>query len=87
MREDPTERSSRYLETMAEALARLKTRKLPAAVSEKHVDRVLEMVQGYTRDARHYATTEKPVTALACIAYAEGLLDALKFLEIVDLKE
>ena len=85
MREDPAERSSKYLETIAEALKRLKTRKLPAAVSEKHVDRVLEMVHGYTRDARHYVKSEKPVTSLACIAYAEGLLDALKFLELVDL--
>jgi hypothetical protein len=24
------------------------------------------------------------VTSLACIAYAEGLLDAIKFLELVD---
>ena len=85
MREDPTERSSRYLETMSEALKRLKTRKLPVAVSEKHVDKVLEMVHGYTRDAKHYVNAEKPVTSLACIAYAEGLLDALKFLELVDL--
>ncbi|HEY4656886.1 MAG TPA: DUF357 domain-containing protein, partial [Candidatus Bathyarchaeia archaeon] len=39
----------------------------------------------YTRDAKHYVNAEKPVTSLACIAYAEGLLDALKFLELVDL--
>lgn len=85
MREDPTERSSRYLKTMSEVLKGLKTRKLPVEVSEKHVERVLEMVHGYTRDARHYVKSEKPVTSLACIAYAEGLLDALKFLELVDL--
>lgn len=85
MKEDPRERSSKYLETMAEALKRLKTRKLPAEVSEKHVDMILEMVHGYTRDARHYVNSEKPVTSLACIAYAEGLLDALKFLDLVGL--
>ena len=27
---------------------------------------------------------KKPVTSLACIAYAEGLLDALKFLELIE---
>lgn len=85
MKEDAGERSSRYLDTMAEALKRLKARKLPATVQEENVDRVLEMVQGYTKDARHYANRNKPVTSLACIAYAEGLLDALEFLELVDI--
>lgn len=85
MREDPAERSSKYLETTAQALRRLKTRKLPATVSQTHVDRVLEMVHGYTRDARHYLESKKPVTSLACIAYAEGLLDALEYLELIDL--
>ena len=85
MVEDPAERSSRYLKTTTEALKSLKTRKLPVTVSQKHVDRVLELVQGYTRDARHYVESRKPVTSLACIAYAEGLLDALKFLELIDI--
>ena len=85
MREDPAERSARYLETTTEALKRLKTRKLPATVSDKHVNHVLELVQGYTKDAKHYVASRKPVTSLACVAYAEGLLDALKFLGLIDL--
>ncbi len=84
MREDPAEKSSKYIKATTEALERLSTRKLPAAVSQKHLDRILELVQGYTRDARHYVESKKPVTSLACIAYAEGLLDALKFLELID---
>jgi FAD synthetase len=36
------------------------------------------------KDARHYAEKGKSVTSLACIAYAEGLLDTLRFLELVD---
>ena len=85
MREDPAERSSKYLETTTSALKRLKPRKLPVTVSQKHLDRVLELVQGYTKDARHYVERKKPVTSLACIAYAEGLLDGLKLLELIDL--
>ncbi len=84
MREDPAEKSSKYIETTTEALKPLRSRKLPAAVSQKHLDRILELAQGYTRDARHYVESKKPVTSLACIAYAEGLLDALKFLELID---
>lgn len=42
------------------------------------------MAQGYVKDARHYAEKQKPVTSLACVAYAEGLLDAIRFLELVE---
>lgn len=53
-------------------------------VVRSQFDYVLELVIGYVKDARHYAEKRKPVTSLACIAYAEGLLDALKFLELAD---
>jgi hypothetical protein len=34
------------------------------------------------KDARFYLDNGKPTTSLASIAYAEGLLDALKFLNL-----
>ena len=85
MIEDAEERASKYLQTTAQSLKHLRTRKLPAAVTLDRVNYVLELVRGYTKDAKHYADNKKPVTSLACIAYAEGLLDALKFLELVDI--
>ena len=85
MKEDAAERSARYLETAAEALRRLSRKKLPTTVSRGQVDHVLELVRGYMKDAKHYVDKRKPVTSLACVAYAEGLLDALKYLELVDL--
>ncbi len=85
MREDVEERTSKYLATTSETLKRVRARKLSGAVSQKQVDQVLGLVRGYAKDAKHYVETSKPVTSLACIAYAEGLLDALKFLELIDL--
>ncbi len=84
MIEDAAERSTRYLDTTAQSLGRIMRGKLPSNVSKDQVDKVMELVRGYTKDARHYLETKKPVTSLACIAYAEGLLDALKFLELID---
>jgi FAD synthetase len=84
LRESASDRSAKYVEATSASLKRLRTRKLPASVAESQFDYVLEMVRGYVKDARHYAEKRKPVTSLACIAYAEGLLDALKFLELVD---
>ncbi len=84
MRESASDRSAKYVEATSASLKRLKTRKLPAIVAQAQYDLVLELVRGYVKDARHYAEKRKPVTSLACIAYAEGLLDTLKFLELVD---
>ncbi len=85
MREDAEERTSKYLDTTTQSLKRLRTRNLPATVSQNQLNSVLELVRGYTKDAKHYMDNKKPVTSLACIAYAEGLLDALKFLDLVQL--
>ena len=84
MIEDAAQRSTRYLDTTTQSLGRIKRNKLPSSVSTDQVDKVMELVRGYTKDAKHYLETKKPVTSLACIAYAEGLLDALKFLEIIE---
>jgi len=84
MIEDAEQRSTKYLDTTTQSLGRIKRVKLPSNVSKDHVDKVMELVRGYTKDARHYLETKKSVTSLACIAYAEGLLDALKFLELIE---
>ncbi len=84
MKESASDRTTKYVEAITASLKRLKNRDLPATVSLSQSDYVLELVRGYVKDARHYAEKRKPVTSLACVAYAEGLLDALKFLGLVD---
>ncbi len=84
MIEDAEQRSTKYLDTTTQSLSRIKRSKLPSNVSKDQVDKVMELVRSYTKDAKHYLEDKKPVTSLACIAYAEGLLDALKFLELIE---
>ena len=84
MRESASERTAKYIEATSASLKRLKNAKLPATVTQSQFDYILELVRGYVKDARHYAEKRKPVTSLACIAYAEGLLDTLKFLGLVE---
>ena len=84
MKESASDRTAKYFQATSASLKRLETRKLPATVAQAQFDCVLELVRGYVKDAQHYAEKRKPVTSLACIAYAEGLLDALRFLELVD---
>lgn len=84
MKESASGRTAKYVEITSASLKRLKVRNLPATVNDSQVHYVLDMVRGYVKDAKHYAEKKKPVTSLACIAYAEGLLDAMKFLELAE---
>jgi hypothetical protein len=84
MIEDAEQRSSKYLDMTTQSLRRVKRKKTETNISQGQIDKVMELVRGYTRDAKHYLETKKPVTSLACIAYAEGMLDALKFLELME---
>jgi len=84
MRERAGERAAKYLETTTKSLRLLKIKKNFGTVSSPQLDYVSELAGAYARDAKHYLSHRKPVTALACIAYAEGLLDALKFLQLAE---
>jgi FAD synthetase len=84
LKESASDRSRRYVETTSATLKRLKILRRPDGITQPQLDYVLDLVRGYVKDAKHYAQRQKPVTSLACIAYAEGLLDAMKFLELVE---
>jgi len=84
MRERAGERAAKYLEATSQSLKVLKINRIRTPVKSSQPDYVLELARDYTRDAKHYLDKRKPVTALACIAYAEGLLDALKFLRLAE---
>jgi hypothetical protein len=84
MRERAGERAAKYLEATSMSLKMLRLKKSRAPIRSSQPDYVLELARDYARDAEHYLGDRKPVTALACIAYAEGLLDALKFLQLAD---
>ncbi|TMI24782.1 DUF357 domain-containing protein [Candidatus Bathyarchaeota archaeon] len=83
MTEDAAERATTYIETMTVTLAHLKPR-TPLQISKEKVDKTIEVAARYTNDAKYYAGKQQSVTALACVTYAEGLLDALKFLELIE---
>jgi len=84
MRERAAERAAKYLNATTQSLRALKLTQAPGTVSSIQLDHVSELARDYARDAKHYLGDRKPVTALACIAYAEGLLDALKFLQLAE---
>lgn len=84
MKEDADERARKYLEATSRSLENLKKTVNESQLSSKLLEHVLDLARSYQKDSKHYLTDGKPVTALACIAYAEGLLDALKFLKLAE---
>jgi FAD synthetase len=82
MSENPSERASRYIATLEKALQQLSPLKESKMVGEASIMKVADAIHRYLQDARFYIVNGKPTTSLASIAYAEGLLDALKFLNL-----
>lgn len=74
MSEDPGERARAYLGTVEKILGGTNTGHNPEVL------KVIDYVKRYMTDCRYFLETGKPTTALASIAYAEGLLDSLSLL-------
>jgi hypothetical protein len=80
MNEDPGERTRTYLAAIERAL------KLAEVVSNPDALRVVDYAKRYVADSKYYLETGKPSTALASVAYAEGLIDSLSIMGVADLK-
>ena len=80
--EDSTERARMYVEKCKVELENFIPVSEDSVVKAKNIKRVSDSIDRYLKDARYYLENKKPSTALASIAYAEGLMDALTFLEL-----
>ena len=78
---EDVERIKAYIDNVELALKNIDIDRLRS--SEKHI---IELVKDYLYDSKYYLEKGDLFTSLACIAYAEGLLDCLKRLGIVNFK-
>jgi hypothetical protein len=85
--EDPKERTEKYIAALSKTLGKLIVKDGDRVVSASNISRVADSIQRYLADARHYLSQGRSTTSLTSIAYAEGLLDALTFLELAQLKD
>jgi FAD synthetase len=80
--EDPASRARRYIANLTAELEKTSTIPESILVKASNIDRVTDAIRRYLEDARHYLDEGRATTSLASVAYAEGLLDALIFLEL-----
>ena len=75
-------KTRRYLDSIGIVLSSLNDTKISDLTNDALF--VLDKVNRYVKDARYYLEKGNSSIALASVSYAEGLLDALKFLNILD---
>jgi len=85
--EDPKERADKYIANLSKTIQNTAVSGDDKLVLAANVCRVTDAIERYLHDAEHYLSQGRPTTSLASIAYAEGLLDALTFLELARLKD
>ncbi|MFQ6074377.1 MAG: DUF357 domain-containing protein [Candidatus Bathyarchaeia archaeon] len=73
----------KYVESTEAVLAEIEITQSTRINNEK-VNSVVETAKRYLEDAKYYRDRKRFETGLASIAYAEGLLDALKLLEVAE---
>ena len=52
--------------------------------NQNNINRLLNLVKAYVADAEYYLNKGDYYTGIACISYAEGILDAMKELGLLD---
>jgi diphthine synthase len=74
---------TKYNKSCRNVLNTIETRNLPAEITEEKVRELLKHAENYLDDGEYYRIDNKP-TALTSVAYAEGIIDALKLLGIAE---
>ncbi len=77
---DPAKRVEAYILNVEKVLSRIKYDEVPSSFKK-----VLEIAKIYLDDAKYYLDKGDLFTSLACIAYAEGLIDSLRHADILNI--
>jgi len=75
----------KYGTSCRRAIDELQYAQLPRGITAEEVKTLIEHAFRYLEDAEYYSA-ERRATALASVSYAEGVLDALRLLGLVDLE-
>jgi FAD synthetase len=74
----------RYVSSVELALKDLKFIDPNTILGDQNIELVIDAVKRYLSDAKYYLKIKKETIALTSISYSEGLLDALRIMELVD---
>jgi hypothetical protein len=78
------ELAAKYIVAMEKTLRNVQRTTASVAVSKECIDEIFGYVEAYLEDAKYFLSQGKFETSLVSIAYCEGLLDALKLINAVN---
>jgi len=76
------ERVEKYVHNMRIVLEYIK----PVVKGEEKYSKIIDLSERYVKDADYYLRVGDVETAALCVAYAEGLLDTLRIMGVIDFK-
>lgn len=79
------EKLQKYFEITEKALAKVKENTISG--KEDHAKEIIDMVENYLSDAKHFKSKEDVVNAFAALNYAHGWLDSGVRLDVFDVKD
>ena len=74
---------SKYINSAEKVLKKIQI-KDEISITNENIDNIIKYAKDYLQDAKYYKNQSKFETSLTSIAYCEGLLDALKLLDVVN---
>ncbi|MEB2792722.1 MAG: cytidylyltransferase family protein [Caldisphaeraceae archaeon] len=80
------ERVQRYINAVTEVFRKVVSKESELRSKGVETSALFTNINAYIEDAKYYLATERLEDALISISYAEGLLDSLAFLNLVELK-
>jgi len=75
---------SKYIQNTEPVFAEIKVSPEAVYVDKEKAGSIVDMAKRYFEDAKYYRDRKKFETGLASVAYSEGLLDALRLLDIAE---
>jgi len=74
---------SKYVKTAERVFTEITISDAVSSISKEKIEGVIGQAKRYLEDAKYYQQRKRLETSLASVSYCEGLLDALRMLELV----
>lgn len=80
----PEDLLAKYIRNSEKVFAEVKLKQDVVVLDEDKIREIIEHAKRYLTDAKYYGEKKQYETGLVSVAYAEGILDALRMLGMVE---
>jgi len=81
---NPEAKLHKYVRNSEKVFTEIKLTQDPMTPSQQKIREIIEYAKRYLSDAKYYGEKKQFETGLVSVAYCEGILDALRLLDMVE---